>query len=83
VLERRKSPYPATQDHAYEEALRGQLTALLARRDSPVLPLLDRDRVRALTSGTGAGHDEMSRAPIEQALLLDRWLDRYKIQLAI
>jgi asparagine synthase (glutamine-hydrolysing) len=83
VLERRKSPYPATQDPAYEEALRGQLGELLARGDAPVLPLLDLDRARALAKGGGAGRSEFDRAPMEQALLLDAWLTRYGVRLEI
>jgi asparagine synthase (glutamine-hydrolysing) len=81
VLERRKSPYPATQDPAYEQALRGQLARLLARSDAPVLPLLDLNRARAFAAGEGAGHDEFARAPMEQALVLNAWLEHYKIRL--
>ncbi|MFT3768086.1 MAG: asparagine synthase (glutamine-hydrolyzing) [Minicystis sp.] len=83
VLERRKSPYPATQDPAYEAALRAQLRRLLARSDAPVLPLLDLERARAFAAGDGgAGRNELARAPIEQALLLNEWLDDYGIQVA-
>jgi asparagine synthase (glutamine-hydrolysing) len=82
VVERRKSPYPSTQDPAYEQALRRQLARLLARGDAPVLPLLDRDRARALANGEVAGRDEYARAPLEQALLLDAWLERYQVRLA-
>jgi asparagine synthase (glutamine-hydrolysing) len=81
VLERRKSPYPSTQDPAYSEALRAQLSRLLARSDAPVLQLIDRARARDLAAGRGVGNDEFSRAPMEQALVLDAWLDRYKVRL--
>ncbi|WP_437730115.1 asparagine synthase (glutamine-hydrolyzing) [Sorangium sp. So ce1335] len=83
VLDRRKSPYPATQDPAYARALRAQLAALLARKDAPVLPLLDVARARAVAADTGGPADEVSRSSMEQALLLDDWLARYEIELAL
>lgn len=83
VLDRRKSPYPATQDPAYARALRAQLAALLARKDAPVLPLLDVARARAVAADTGGPADEVSRSSMEQALLLNDWLARYEIDLAL
>lgn len=83
VLERRKSPYPSTQDPAYEEALRRQLTRLLADDGSPVRPLLDMPRARAFATGAFERRDELARAPVEQALMLDAWLRRYEVRLAL
>ncbi|WP_437995455.1 asparagine synthase (glutamine-hydrolyzing) [Sorangium sp. So ce185] len=83
VLERRKSPYPATQDPAYAQALRGQLGRLLAQKDAPVLPLLDAERARAAASSAGGPSDEVSRSSVEQVLLLNDWLARYEVKLAL
>ncbi|MGK3961439.1 asparagine synthase (glutamine-hydrolyzing) [Sorangium sp. So ce118] len=83
VLERRKSPYPATQDPAYAQALRGQLARLLAQRDAPVLPLLDVARARAVAADSDGPADEVSRSSMEQALLLNDWLARYEVRLAL
>ncbi|WP_437766458.1 asparagine synthase (glutamine-hydrolyzing) [Sorangium sp. So ce281] len=83
VLDRRKSPYPATQDPAYAERLRGQLAGLLARKDAPVLPLLDMARARAVASESGGAVDELARSSMQQVLLLDDWLTRYRIRLAL
>ncbi|WP_437605174.1 asparagine synthase (glutamine-hydrolyzing) [Sorangium sp. So ce834] len=83
VLERRKSPYPATQDPAYAQALRGQLGRLLAQKDAPVLPLLDAARARAAASSAGGPSDEVSRSSVEQVLLLNDWLARYEVKLAL
>ncbi|WP_437566137.1 asparagine synthase (glutamine-hydrolyzing) [Sorangium sp. So ce542] len=83
VLERRKSPYPATQDPAYAQALRGQLGRLLAQKDAPVLPLLDAARARAAASSAGGPSDEVSRSSVEQVLLLNEWLARYEVKLAL
>ncbi|WP_437707543.1 asparagine synthase (glutamine-hydrolyzing) [Sorangium sp. So ce448] len=83
VLDRRKSPYPATQDPAYTERLRGQLAGLLARKDAPVLPLLDMARARAVASESGGVVDELARSSMHQVLLLNDWLTRYQIRLAL
>ncbi|WP_433926492.1 asparagine synthase (glutamine-hydrolyzing) [Sorangium cellulosum] len=83
VLERRKSPYPATQDPAYARALRAQLAALLAQRDAPVLPLVDVARARAVAADADGPADEVSRSSVEQVLVLNDWLARYEIELAL
>ncbi|MGK3987722.1 asparagine synthase (glutamine-hydrolyzing) [Sorangium sp. So ce136] len=83
VLERRKSPYPATQDPAYAQALRGQLARLLDQKDAPVLPLLDVARARAVAADPAGPADEVSRSSMEQALLLNDWLARYEVRLAL
>ncbi|MDC0677071.1 asparagine synthase (glutamine-hydrolyzing) [Sorangium atrum] len=83
VLDRRKSPYPSTQDPAYSERLRGQLAGLLARKDAPVLPLLDMARARAVASESGGAVDEILRSSMHQVLLLNDWLTRYRIDLAL
>ncbi|MGH3391107.1 MAG: asparagine synthase (glutamine-hydrolyzing) [Actinomadura sp.] len=84
VLQRRKSPYPSTQDPGYERALRDELGKLLAREDAPVRDLLDMDRARALAENAdpvGPVSLEASRQDIEMALQLDAWLDRYDVRL--
>jgi asparagine synthase (glutamine-hydrolysing) len=83
VLERRKSPYPSTQDPAYDQALRDQLARLVAAGTSPALPLLDVDRARDLAAGESGSSDPTSRAAIEQALMLDAWLSRYPVKLEL
>ena len=47
-----------------------------------MLPLLDLDRARAFAAGEGAGPSMLTRASMAHAILLDAWLDHYKIQLA-
>lgn len=82
VLERRKSPYPATQDPAYDQALRIQLSRLLDTPDAPVLPLLDRERARAFAAGAVERQGDFAvRAPMEHALQFNAWLERHKVRL--
>ncbi|WP_437274657.1 asparagine synthase (glutamine-hydrolyzing) [Sorangium sp. So ce375] len=83
VLDRRKSPYPATQDPAYAQRLRGQVAELLASEDAPVLPLLDMARARAIAAEPGGSVDEIVRSSMNQILLLNDWLARYQVKLAL
>ena len=79
VVGRRKSPYPSTQDPAYEKAVRGDLADLLADTAAPVRRLVDADRIRSAVdapaeSGTSL---EVNRAQMENVLQLNAWMERY------
>ncbi|WEV24653.1 asparagine synthase (glutamine-hydrolyzing) [Streptomyces sp. 71268] len=80
VIDRVKSPYPATQDPRYATALREELRRLAADRDAPVRPLLDEAAlVEAVADPTG----DRLRASTELALGLDAWLRRYDVALEL
>ncbi|MFM9441680.1 asparagine synthase (glutamine-hydrolyzing) [Streptomyces acidiscabies] len=82
VTERMKSPYPATQDPAYERALRTRLAEVVANPDSPVLPLLDVTRVRGLVKRPmGDVSQPYDRGSLEMALWLDAWMTEYDVSL--
>ena len=75
VVERKKSPYPSTQDPAYERALRERLRGLVAAGESPVLGLLDRERVQTvLDTDVGGVSLQSSRSNVELVLALHDWL---------
>jgi asparagine synthase (glutamine-hydrolysing) len=82
VVQRRKSPYPSTQDPAYEGALRERLAEVLADSDAPVAALLNTKRIHELLNtpvdSTGFGP---ARRAVELALGLDQWLRRYPVRL--
>jgi asparagine synthase (glutamine-hydrolysing) len=84
VRQRRKSPYPTTQDPRYEQALCDATRALLAEGDAPVSPLLDNAKAKEI-----AGRDLTSnplgyaRYGIEVVLSLNEWLRRYPVRLHI
>jgi asparagine synthase (glutamine-hydrolysing) len=82
VLERRKSPYPSTQDPAYPAALSARLTEVLADRTAPVHGLLDH-RVAAGLIGPGPQEQAFGvrRMATELILGLDQWLRRYPVRL--
>ncbi|MFE7114210.1 asparagine synthase (glutamine-hydrolyzing) [Streptomyces sp. NPDC057654] len=75
VLERRKSPYPATQDPAYGLDLRTNLAELIAEGTAPVLPLLDQRAVKALlATPPEATSSTLTRISLEMVLDLNAWL---------
>jgi asparagine synthase (glutamine-hydrolysing) len=78
VAERKKVPYPATQDPTYDIAVREALGKVLME-DSPALPLID----RALAERAAAGEldDEVHRTDMEFVLQLDMWLRDYRVRL--
>ncbi|GAA4230792.1 asparagine synthase (glutamine-hydrolyzing) [Streptosporangium album] len=81
VLERRKSPYPSTQDPAYGQALRAEAARLLDRGNVAAASLVDLEKVRAmLAQSTDAGG---TRASLERFLQLNAWLEDYGVQISL
>jgi asparagine synthase (glutamine-hydrolysing) len=78
VAERKKVPYPATQDPTYDAALREQLAKVLTE-DGPALPLVDRARAEAAAAGEPDA--VLHRTDIEFVLQLDTWLRDYRVRL--
>ncbi len=84
VLEREKTPYPATQDPRYEEGLRRELAEVLADPASPALPLLDVAKAKAqLARPTLDVSQPYNRGSLEVALGLNRWMREYQVDLAL
>ncbi|WP_184881097.1 asparagine synthase (glutamine-hydrolyzing) [Sphaerisporangium siamense] len=80
VLERRKSPYPSTQDPAYEKALRDRTARVLSGHVAAER-LVDVGKVRAMLE---APQDEVSRHDVRGALegflQFNAWLARYGVR---
>jgi asparagine synthase (glutamine-hydrolysing) len=82
ILQRVKSPYPATQDPAYEQALRDELGTLLRDDDAPVLPLLDRAAVeQTITMPAEKTTSTVSRYSLEMTLDLNAWLRSHDLRI--
>jgi asparagine synthase (glutamine-hydrolysing) len=77
VAERKKSPYPQTQDPAYVRALADQ-TRDLIRAGHPVMDLVDKARLTALTAADAPLPDARARQNLEQVLSIATWLDLYQ-----
>lgn len=83
VAERVKSPYPSTQDPAYEQELRTSLATIMANPAFPVLPLLDGDRVtQTLAKPLGNLSPMYDRMGMELAMGLNTWLAEYEVSLS-
>jgi len=64
--------------------LRDGLRTMLDDASSPLLPLLDPARARALTEGAYEGNSfGPTRRSIELALSLNEWLGRYPVRLSV
>ncbi|MCC3770623.1 asparagine synthase (glutamine-hydrolyzing) [Streptomyces sp. UNOC14_S4] len=83
VVDRKKSPYPVTQDPTYTQAVRKELRALLADPDAPIAPFLDRDRALAEAGRTDTLTGEWDRFPVESVLQWNAWLKRYGVRLEV
>ncbi|KUL41645.1 asparagine synthase (glutamine-hydrolyzing) [Actinoplanes awajinensis] len=84
VVARRKSPYPSTQDPAYEQMLRTQTRAVLTDPGSPLRPLIDVRAARRLMDGGYEGSSfGIARRGMEMLLSLDEWLTRYPVSLQL
>ncbi|WP_019629823.1 asparagine synthase (glutamine-hydrolyzing) [Actinomadura atramentaria] len=78
VAQRRKSPYPATQNPGYERAVRDRLAAVAADSSKPVHAYLDLAAVKdALSRPLGPTSLQPTRMPMERVLTLSDWLDAY------
>ncbi|HET9143825.1 asparagine synthase C-terminal domain-containing protein, partial [Actinophytocola sp.] len=83
VLDRKKNPYPSTQDLSYVRALRERVEALL-HADGPVLSLVPADRIRALLESPDAryamGGPWSARAVLERLIEFDTWVTEYQVR---
>ncbi|MDX3380101.1 asparagine synthase (glutamine-hydrolyzing) [Streptomyces niveiscabiei] len=83
VTERRKSPFPITQDPGYGRVLKERFDAVVGDPSGPVASLLDREACARLAaqdrpievSGWGERRD------VEMVLQLDTWLRRQRVRL--
>lgn len=84
IRDRRKSPYPATQDPAYGIALRNALADLVADANAPILPLLDRSAIRTLlATPPDSISTTVTRINLEMILDLNLWLESQQLRVEI
>jgi asparagine synthase (glutamine-hydrolysing) len=82
IVERQKSPYPSTQDPAYEKALRVEVAEVLEDRSHPATSLLNRKVIEdmlarpILTTSSLPG-----RAGLERARSISAWVKDYGVLL--
>jgi asparagine synthase (glutamine-hydrolysing) len=77
VYNRRKSPYPSTQDPGYALSLQQQVKEVIADRDSPVHGLLDWDWLDDIVQQDVSKPSDARRG-LDRVLDLYHWFDIYK-----
>ncbi len=82
VVQRRKSPYPATQNPSYERAIRDRIEDIIADPNAPIQPYIDADAIRtALKRPIGAASLQQDRIALERTVTLNDWLSAYRPEL--
>jgi asparagine synthase (glutamine-hydrolysing) len=83
ITERQKSPYPSTQDPAYEIVARDQVAAVLKDRAHPAAPLLNRAAIEEILARPVGNASLMSdRRGLECVRSLSTWFKDYGVSLA-
>jgi asparagine synthase (glutamine-hydrolysing) len=87
ILHRKKSPYPKTYNPAYEKLLGNRLLEVLSNPNSPILPLIDKNKIHAfLNSPSDYGkpwYGQLMAGPQLLAYLLqiNYWLKKYHVEI--
>lgn len=82
VRYRKKSAYPSTKDASYLQGISDWMLHVLNDPQSPILPLINVERVRAIAEGKDeviSGND--ARGIIDYLLQVNSWLQEYNIKL--
>lgn len=86
VLDRKKNPYPSTQDEKYEAALRDRVEELLTD-GAPVLQLVSEADIRKLldrpTGSYAVGGPWSARAVLERLVEFNTWVARYRVRVEL
>lgn len=87
VLNRKKSPFPVTQNPEYGKALCAELADLLADPNAPAAPFLNVGAVKEIIADpsrlAGGSAAFAGRSNIEMLLQFNAWLDRYRIRVQV
>ncbi|MCC8167859.1 MAG: asparagine synthetase B [Clostridiales bacterium] len=87
LLRRRKSPYPKPYDPGYEQLLTSKMTEILRDESSPILPMLDKDKVlEFLQAPKEYGRPwfgQLMAGPqlIAYFIQLNTWMEYYQLKL--
>lgn len=88
VVYRKKSPYPKTHNPIYTKFVCTWMTDILDDKESPILPLIDVEKVRQIVATEGASYTtpwygQLMKGPqlIAYLIQINTWLKEYKISL--
>lgn len=84
IIERQKSPYPSTQDPAYEKAVRDEVADVLRDRSHPAKAFLNKKAVEGiLAQPLGNISSLAQRSGLERARSLSAWVKDYDVMLNV
>lgn len=84
IIERQKSPYPSTQDPAYEKAVRDEVADVLQDRSHPAKAFLNKKAVEGiLAQPLGNISSLAQRSGLERARSLSAWVKDYDVMLNV
>ena len=84
IVERVKSPYPATQDPAYEKAIRDEVMEVLKDQKHPAATLLNKNAIEGLLERpVGTTSSLAGRAALERARSISAWVKDYGVALDV
>lgn len=84
VCYRKKSAYPTTKDHSYLQGISRWMLDILNDAGSPVLPLINTERVRAIAEGKDEViSDHEAKGILDYLIQINAWLQEYHIKLAV
>ncbi len=82
VLYRKKSAYPSTKDSAYLEGVSNWMLDVLDNPRSPILKLINTERVRQIAEGKDREiNNSSAKGILDYLLQINAWLDEYDITL--
>ena len=82
IVERQKSPYPSTQDPAYEKAVRANVAEVLEERSHPAAPLLNRKVIEEMLARPVGNISSLpDRSGLERALSISTLVKDYAVAL--
>ncbi|RDI62790.1 asparagine synthase (glutamine-hydrolyzing) [Nocardia pseudobrasiliensis] len=83
IVERRKAPYPATQDPGYDRAMKQVLAKITAEPTSPALTLFDLNAIERYLDTPVVKSSSMQERGLlnETPIRLYEWLDAYDVSL--
>ncbi|MFF5860727.1 asparagine synthase (glutamine-hydrolyzing) [Streptomyces sp. NPDC012751] len=81
IVQRRKAPYPSTQDPQYDQAVNQELSRIVADPNAPALPLLNTEAIRAhLARPVDTAYSMMQRSVYtEPPVRLNAWMELHGV----
>ena len=90
IVNRKKSPYPKTHNPVYTSLVCGMMNDILADKNSPVLQLIDYEKIREIVDTRGSSYKtpwygQLMTGPqlIAYLVQLNIWLKAYNVELMI